>query len=105
MPRSSRALLPAKIRTSTGRSRRKPILSWAFWRLSRAFPAHRRTGFPAPSFVRFPPPTYGRSAARRFKAFPSARVGRSLAGTPDSLEVLHQGPVLGLSRRQWRPIG
>jgi hypothetical protein len=52
-----------------------------FLRLSRAFPAHRGAGFPAPSFLRFPPPPSGRAAVRRSKAFPSARVGRSLAGT------------------------
>jgi hypothetical protein len=68
---------------------RGPMLSWVF-RLSRAFPANRGTGFPAPSFLRFERPISGRSNARRSKALPSLQVGATFAGHPDSLEVLHQ---------------
>jgi hypothetical protein len=64
-----------------------PMLSWVF-RLSRAFPAHRGTGFPAPSFLRFDRTVSKRSHGRRSKALPSLRVGPTLAGRSDSLEVL-----------------
>jgi hypothetical protein len=56
-------------------------------RLSRAFPARRGTGFPAPSFLRFSPSPCGRAPARRSKALTRTWVGDSLAGAPDSLEV------------------
>ena len=68
---------------------RGPMLSWVF-RLSRAFPAHRGTGFPAPSFLRFDRSISGRSNGRRSKALSNVRVGTTFAGQPDSLEVLHQ---------------
>jgi hypothetical protein len=55
LPRSSRALLPARIRTHPGRNRDEPMLSWASC-LSRAFLDGRGDGFPPPSLMRFPPP-------------------------------------------------
>jgi hypothetical protein len=73
MPRDSRALLPARIRTPPDRSPGRPMLSWAL-RLSRAFLARRGSGFPPPSLVRFRRRFYGRRGARRFRALPNARV-------------------------------
>jgi hypothetical protein len=71
MPRDFRALLPARIRIPI-RTRRSggPMLSWVF-RLSRAFPAYRGTGFPAPSLLRFPHSVSRRRSARRFRALPA----------------------------------
>jgi hypothetical protein len=57
MPRGSRALLPAKIRTC---HRPKPAsgrCSLGFPRLSRAFPSCRGSSFPGPSLLRFFQPT------------------------------------------------
>jgi hypothetical protein len=71
MPRDSRAFLLARIRIPI-RTRRSggPMLSWVF-RLSRAFPACRGTGFPAPSLLRFPRSVSKRRNARRFRALPA----------------------------------
>jgi hypothetical protein len=74
MPRGSRALLPARIRTDPGPKPGWPMLSWASG-LSRAFPARRGSGFPPPSLMRFRRRLYGRDDARRFRALPNERVG------------------------------
>ena len=55
MPRDSRALILAEIRTfSAGVNPQGPILSWGLSRLSRAFPTRREAGFPTPTLLRFP---------------------------------------------------
>jgi hypothetical protein len=90
LPRSSRALLPARIRTRPGRSRTGPILSWAFGPLQSVSPINRGDGFPTPSLMRFSRPLSGRTDERRSRALPEDRVGRALAGATNSLEVFHQ---------------
>jgi hypothetical protein len=90
MPRSSRALLPAEIRTRSRPKSARADTLMGFLRLSRAFPWDRGTGFPAPSLLRFRPAICERSAVRRSRALSRPRVGRPLAGPTDSLEVLHQ---------------
>ena len=77
MPRDFRALLTAEIRTRRQpKPAPGPILSWAFCRLSRAFPSCRRTSFLVPSLMRFAHPIYGRSDDRRFRASTNTWVGR-----------------------------
>jgi hypothetical protein len=53
MPRDSRALLPARIRTRTGPKSGRAVALMGFFRLSRAFLACRGGGFPSPSLMRF----------------------------------------------------
>jgi hypothetical protein len=94
MPRGSRALLPAGIRTRPDRSPEGPMLSWAFAPLqsdsSHAVGAASR---PLPSCA-FDPPPPKRRKARRSRAFPNTRVGqlfRASSSEPtSSLEVCHQ---------------
>jgi hypothetical protein len=76
MPRDSRALLPAEIRTPHGRSRLRADTLLGFCRLSRAFPSCRRTGFPVPSLMRFVHQTCGRPGGRRSRASTITRVDR-----------------------------
>jgi hypothetical protein len=73
MPRSSRALLPAEIRTRAGRSPRRSMLSWVLQRLSRAQPDRRRIGFPTHSLLRFVRPDSKEGCARRSRALPNGR--------------------------------
>jgi hypothetical protein len=76
MPRDSRALLPAKIRTCRRPKPTSGRCSLGFPRLSRAFPSCRGSGFPDPSLLRFLHPTYGRPVGRRFRVLTNTRVGR-----------------------------
>jgi len=76
MPRGSRALLPAEIRTCRRPKPASGRCSLGFPRLSRAFPSCREPGFPDSSLLRFFQPTYGRSVGRRFRALTNTRVGR-----------------------------
>jgi hypothetical protein len=57
---------------------RRPMLSWAFRRLSRAFPSRRGAGFPVPSLMHFARPTYERPEVRCSRASTSVQVGRPL---------------------------
>jgi hypothetical protein len=57
-----------------------PMLSWAFNRLSRAFPSCRGTSFPVPSLMHFVCQTCGRSGSRRFRASTNTQVGRPSRG-------------------------
>jgi hypothetical protein len=76
MPRGSRALFPAKIRTCRRPKPASGRCSLGFPRLSRAFPSCRGSGFPDPSLLRFLQPTYRRSVGRRFRVLTNTRVGR-----------------------------
>lgn len=58
--------------------------------LSKAFPDRREDSFPPSSLLRFSRPHSERVVERRSKALPNDRVDRTLAGTANSLEVLHQ---------------
>jgi hypothetical protein len=80
MPRGSRALFPAKIRTCRRPKPASGRCSLGFPRLSRAFPSCRGSGFPDPSLLRFLQPTYGRSVGRRFRVLTNTRVGRPSRG-------------------------
>jgi hypothetical protein len=73
LPRSSRALLPARIRTRPGRSRGRADTLLGFVRLSRAILDRRGGGFPSPSLLRFPRPLSGRAEERRFRASPTTK--------------------------------
>jgi hypothetical protein len=100
MPRDSRALFPAEVRTASKTEvPRRPMLSWASLRLSRAFPDGSWERLPAPN-----PPVLSMPGSARIRASgtpgpaepPSRRSSRSL-GSP---EVFHQDPPSALDRRQ-----
>jgi hypothetical protein len=72
MPRDSRALLPARIRTRSRTRVRVGRYSLGLFGLSRAFDTHRGNGFPFPSLLRFRRPLSRRWDARRSRALPEA---------------------------------
>jgi hypothetical protein len=102
MTRGFKVLLPAGIRTSRRpEGRARPILSWAFNRLSRAVSVHRWPSFPDLTLLCFLRPLSERRSARHSRALSEERIASSLAGRDHSLEVLHQDPTLGFSRELW----
>lgn len=73
VPRGSKVLLPARIRTrEPAEAGRGPMLSWGY-RLSRAISARRGSGFPDPSLLRFVCPRSERGDIRRSRALPDER--------------------------------
>ena len=62
-----------------------PMLSWDCDASPEPFPAFRRTGFPAPSFLCFKRLLSGRSDARHSKALPRTRERQTFAGFPTLL--------------------
>jgi len=102
-PAASRFCSPRGSVPLDGRSRVGPILSWVSISSPEPFPFRRGSGFPVPSLLRFSCPLYGRGGIRRSRALSDGRFAAGLAARDNSLEVLHQNPVLGFSREPWLP--
>jgi hypothetical protein len=98
MPRGSKALLPAEIRTRPRTRVREGRYSHGLFGLSRAFDTHRGNGFPFPSLLHFRRPFSGDGTP----GAPGTWQIRDQAvprGSANSLEVRHQDPDLGFSRQ------
>jgi hypothetical protein len=77
MPRGSRALLPAEIRTRPRTEVRAGRCSHGLFGLSRVFDTRRGNGFPFPSLLRFRRPVSKRRDARRSRALPDTHLDGS----------------------------
>jgi hypothetical protein len=83
MPRSSRALLPAEIRSSPGRSSPKPMLSWAFLPLQ-SVPRSPWVRLPEPFLPALLTPSLGEVGRSALQGL-AARPGRSAPRGTDRL--------------------
>jgi len=89
MPRDSKALLPAEIRSRVrdrGRVRADALLG--LFASPDPFPDRRGSGFPPPSLLRFPRSFYERPSVRRSRALPNDRVGNSSRSCRDLVRFL-----------------
>jgi hypothetical protein len=105
MPRGSRAFILAEIRTLR---RREPAGGDALLGFSpplQSIPETPRSRLPDSDPPALPTSDPEGSDAQHSKALADVAVDRPLSGTTSSLEVFHQGPILGFPRRQWCPSG